>query len=138
MDSASTMALTIEQLLDTLAIRINGPKSWDIIPFQIEIMLSDVAKTHGSSNKSGWHVNFGNATMTDHEIDFSDTPNSGVNFTFWAGHQDLVDLVDGSRNDFTGLTTQGDPEVWNTLFGLLEPLDTGFAIVTPEPNNVKA
>lgn len=131
------MALSIEQLLDTLAIRINGPKAWDVTPFQIDIMLSDVAKTDGSSDNSGWHVNFGNAAMTDHEIDYSDTPNSGVNFTFWARHQDLVDLVGGARKDFTGLTTQGDPEVWNTLFGLLEPLDTGFAIVTPEPNNLK-
>ncbi|KAM0167929.1 hypothetical protein ACHAPF_011503 [Botrytis cinerea] len=137
-DAASMMALTIEQLLDTLAIRINGPKAWDVIPFQIDIMLSDVAKTDGSSNKSGWHVNFGNATMTDHEIDYSDTPNIGVNFTFWAGHQDLVDLVDGARKNFTGLTTQGDSKVWDTLFGLLEPLDRGFAIVTPEPNNLKA
>ncbi|ESZ95147.1 hypothetical protein SBOR_4447 [Sclerotinia borealis F-4128] len=134
MDAASMMALSIEQLLDTMAIRVNGPSAFDTKSFQMDIMLSDVPMTDGSSDNSGWHVNFSNAVMTDHEIAYAKTANTGVDFTFWATHQQLVDLVLHSRTDFSGMTTDGDESIWGTLYGLLEALNPGFAIVTPEPN----
>ncbi|KAI9648935.1 hypothetical protein NHQ30_001501 [Ciborinia camelliae] len=133
MDAASMMALSIEQLLDTMAIRVNGPGAFEMPPFQIDIMLSDVPMTDASSAKSGWHVNFSNAVMTDHEIAYAHKANTDVDFTFWATHQQLVDLVLDNRTDFSGMRTDGDEGIWNTLYGLLQKLDPGFAIVTPEP-----
>lgn len=140
-NARSMMSLSIEQLLDTLAIRINGPLAIQnsITPFQIDIFLTDVPisnPTNPTASKSGWHVNFSNAVMTDHEISYSETANTDVDFTFWATHRDLVDLALQSRSNFVGLATDGDKGVWKILCGLLEPFNTGFAIVTPEVNKV--
>ncbi|QSZ37037.1 hypothetical protein DSL72_009129 [Monilinia vaccinii-corymbosi] len=135
MDAASMMALSVEQLLDTMGIRINGPNAFDTAPFQIDMMLADVPMTDASSARSGWRVNFSNAAMTDHEIAHAEAANAGIAFTVWASHRQLVSLVlRGAHADFSDVKTDGDAGVWSTLCGLLEPLDAGFAIVTPEPN----
>jgi alkyl sulfatase BDS1-like metallo-beta-lactamase superfamily hydrolase len=115
MDPASMMALSIEQLLDTMAIRINGPSAWQnkYEPCQIDIMLTDVPKTDEvDSVNSGWHVNFSNAVMTDHEIEYSDAANPNVDLTVWATHQQLVDIMDLDRKDFGDMTIKGDDRVW--------------------------
>ncbi|CAD6443750.1 4695a46b-74b4-4dc4-80cd-4c4bbfdbab91 [Sclerotinia trifoliorum] len=136
MNTASWMALSIEQLLDSMAIRINGPLAIanNTKSFKIEVMLSDVPMSDARTNTdtSGWHINFSNAVMTDHEITYSDTVNTDVDFTVWVTHQQFVDLVIGNRVDFEGLKTEGDEEVWGLLFGLLDMGKPGFAIVTPE------
>ncbi|KAH7390277.1 beta-lactamase-like protein [Cadophora sp. MPI-SDFR-AT-0126] len=73
--------------------------------------------------------------VTRHSIAYQKAhpiPNTPASLTVWPTFQQFVDLVDGQRQDLSGIETSGDLTVWDTLNSLLTSYDTGFAIVSPE------
>jgi len=131
MNSISTeslMALDTLQLMNTWAIRINGPKAALVTPFTVDIMITD-------DTPSGWHMNMSNGALTGHAIaylEYPDLPTPPASLTFWPTHRQLVDLINGDAQGFSGIQTSGDVNVWTTLQSLLTPYNLNFAIVTPE------
>ncbi|VEU22725.1 DEKNAAC103795 [Brettanomyces naardenensis] len=120
------LSLSIQQLLDSLVIRINGPKAWNKA-FTIDIMISDL--------NSGWHLNLSNGALTGHAIPFKKFDSSDklpASLTIEVTHRQLVGLTLGQPDNLDGIHTSGDVTVWKTLLSLLTIPDTSFAIVTPE------
>jgi alkyl sulfatase BDS1-like metallo-beta-lactamase superfamily hydrolase len=119
------MALSIEQLMDTIVIRIDGPKAWDEA-FTIDIMITDLS--------SGWHLNLSNGALTGHAIPFKTIEPSELpaSLTIEVTHLQLVGLTVGHPDNLDGITISGDAKVWKTLLSLLTIPDKAFAIVTPE------
>ncbi|KAE8377056.1 beta-lactamase-like protein [Aspergillus bertholletiae] len=117
------MALDLEQLFDTIAINVDGPKAWSQ-SFTIDFMIMDMSK--------GWHLNLSNGAVTGHEIEYRGPSNAtDASFTIWLTHMDLASLIAGDRKNLDGLTTAGDVTCWETLASLLTAPDPAFAIVTP-------
>jgi alkyl sulfatase BDS1-like metallo-beta-lactamase superfamily hydrolase len=120
-------ALSIEQLMDTVVIRIDGPKAWDQA-FTIDILITDLS--------SGWHLNLSNGALTGHAIQFKTIEHGELelpaSLTIEVTHPQLVGLTVGQPDNLDGITTSGDVNVWKTLLSLLTIPDRTFAIVTPE------
>jgi alkyl sulfatase BDS1-like metallo-beta-lactamase superfamily hydrolase len=118
-------ALSIEQLMDTVVIRIDGPRAWDEA-FTIDIMITDLS--------SGWHLNLSNGALTGHAIPFKAIEPGELlaSLTIEVTHLQLVGLTIGQPDNLDGIITSGDVIVWKKLLSLLTIPDKIFAIVTPE------
>lgn len=111
--------LTPEQIFDGLAIRINGPRSWDL-DIDIDITFADAAVNHRLTLRNGVLV---------HRKAAPDPATATV----------TVELADKSRllgvaaGDFTspGLELTGDQAALRALLGVLDGPDPNFNIVTP-------
>ena len=128
LSTESLLALSVEQLIDTLAIRIDGPRAAEA-KFKIAIFIRDL--------DVGWGLTLGNSVLTHRGVPFvgeQEARKEGLKATlqFWIAHRELVELVAGVRRDLKGLSWVGDEGVWGVLVGLLTVPDGGFAIVTPE------
>ncbi|KAF7595493.1 hypothetical protein BBP40_005829 [Aspergillus hancockii] len=123
MSADTLMALDLEQLFDTIAIRVDGPKAWGK-SFTIDFMITDIGQA--------WHLNLSNGAVTGHEVDYQEPSNAtDSSLTIWLTHKDLAALIAGDRKNLDGLTTTGDVQCWGTLASLLTAPDPAFAIVTP-------
>jgi alkyl sulfatase BDS1-like metallo-beta-lactamase superfamily hydrolase len=115
--------LTVSQILDTLAVRIDGPRAWDVA-LRVNFTLGEradrylVRLQHGVlSHVVGRHDADADATIALAEGEF---------VPLLVGLVTLSDLVaDGSAE------VVGDAQVIETIRGLVDPGDPGFAIVTP-------
>jgi alkyl sulfatase BDS1-like metallo-beta-lactamase superfamily hydrolase len=108
-------ALTITQLFDTIAIRIDGPRAADT---HIRVL---------------WHI-------TDADQDYLMELSNGVlnhrptsrnvdaDLTVSLTHSQLLGLLGGAAD---GVTMDGDADVLRTLLGLTDEPDPSFAVVTP-------
>ncbi|KAH9206522.1 alkyl sulfatase [Leptodontidium sp. 2 PMI_412] len=126
MSPESYSALSMEQLVDTMAIRIDGPAASGET-FTIDVMVTDT--------KAGYHMNMSNSALTHHSITYLDVPgvsDPAASLTIYPNFQQFVDLVNGEQKDLSGIPISGDAKVWDTLSSLLTQYDTGFAIVTPD------
>ncbi|KAE9379553.1 Metallo-hydrolase/oxidoreductase [Stipitochalara longipes BDJ] len=123
--AGALMALSIEQLMDTVVIRVDGPKAWDKA-FTIDILITDL--------RSGWHLNLSNGALTGHAISFKSIESGelGASLTIEVAHSQLVGLTIGHPDNLDGIPTSGNVAVWKTLLSLLTIPDGAFAIVTPE------
>jgi alkyl sulfatase BDS1-like metallo-beta-lactamase superfamily hydrolase len=125
--AGALMALSIEQLMDTVVIRIDGPKAWDQT-FTIDIYITDLS--------SGWHLNLSNGALTGHAIPFKAIEPGELelpaSLTIEVSHSQLVGLTVGQPGNLDGIHTSGDVKVWKKLLSLLTIPDRTFAIVTPE------
>ena len=108
--------LSPEQLLDAIAIKIDGPKAWDL------------------------HLSFA-IVLTDHDRRFRITLRNGVLIYLEDGAGDveltlslsklrLLALLGGDSTS-AGVATEGDASVLERLLGVIDPGDEAFAIVTP-------
>jgi alkyl sulfatase BDS1-like metallo-beta-lactamase superfamily hydrolase len=91
MSVEALMALSLEQLTDTLAIRVEGAKAWDKA-FTIDVMVTD--------DKNGYHMNLSNGALTGHAIDFIEEPEVSTlpdKLTIWPTRAEFVELVSGAR-----------------------------------------
>ena len=116
-------ALTVPQIFDSIAIRIDGPRAWDEY-VAITWVITDVDTTYGVELRNGILV---------HRPITAPLPSST---TFTLTRPALVGLVTGSLDLPAALadgtvTVAGDPTVLGRLVGLLAPVDRDFAIVTP-------
>ena len=116
-------ALSVDQVLDSIAIRIDGPKAWDE-HMVLSWVVTDVATTYVAELRNG--------TLHHHVVD-APAPD-GTTFTLT--RPALIGLVTGTLDLAAALAdgtvaVDGDPSVLARLVGLLAPVDRNFAIVTP-------
>ena len=116
-------ALSVDQMLDTIAIRIDGPKAWHE-HIVLSFVITDTNTSHVAELRNG---------VMHHRV--ADTPDpKGTTFTLTRptflglilGRVDMAKAVaDGAVH------IDGDAAVLGRLVSLLAPVDPGFAIVTP-------
>ncbi|KAK4093780.1 hypothetical protein Purlil1_2114 [Purpureocillium lilacinum] len=141
MSPESLMALNLDELFDTMAIRINGPKAvlhkGVTIDFMVEGMQVD-PKT--SAKDAGWHLRLSNGALTGRAVEYVAHPkrrDSNVDLTVWVSHVGLVALV-GSATlgtpkslDSVKAVTAGDAGAWDAVTSLIVVPNPAFNIVTP-------
>ena len=109
-------ALSVSQALDTLAIRVNGPRAWDET-LSILWKITDTGETHRMVLSNGVLI---------HHPDPRDTT---ADLTLTLDKAQLPRLLAGGGLD--GVTHEGDPAVLTRLTALLDDPDPDFAIVAP-------
>ncbi|WP_327090246.1 MBL fold metallo-hydrolase [Nonomuraea sp. NBC_01738] len=118
LDSASpdvARALSVEQVFDSLAIRVDGPRAWDT-RLTIDWVLTDLGRTIRLSLANGVLVQTrGDGTPAD--------------LTLTLTKPQLLGLV--ATRSLDGIRTEGDTGVLTTLLGLLAEPERDFDIVTP-------
>ncbi|NLG55872.1 MAG: MBL fold metallo-hydrolase, partial [Rhodococcus sp.] len=118
-------ALTVEQVFDALALRVDGPGAWDA-RITIDWRVSDQSITHRAELRNGLLVHF---DLDDTEFPAPDVTitltNRDLHQALLAG-ADLTSMIkDGS------VQADGDIAVLSALIGHLDSPDPDFAIVTP-------
>lgn len=116
-DAPSVLAqLTPEQLLDSIAIRIDGPRAWDLdLSFAID--LTDLDRRFGVQVRNG-------------VLTYLETDDGVVSLTLRLTKLRLLGLLGGDSTS-QGIQSDGDTNVLDQLLGVLDPGDESFAIVTP-------
>jgi alkyl sulfatase BDS1-like metallo-beta-lactamase superfamily hydrolase len=111
--------LTPEQLFDTFAISINGPRAWDL-DIAVDVTFSDTAANYRLTLRNGVLI---------HRKVAADPSTAAATVTL-ANKLRLLALAAGD-NDSPGLDVAGDPAALASLIGVLDRPDPDFAIVTP-------
>ncbi|MFF2393343.1 alkyl/aryl-sulfatase [Nocardia sp. NPDC058114] len=117
-------ALSVEQLFDAIALRVDGPRAWDA-RIVIDWRITDSGTVHRTELRNGLLVHFdvegepppAQATFTLTEADLR---------AALLGGQDLAKMIGDGR-----VTAEGDPTKLAELVGYLDAPDPDFAIVTP-------
>ena len=113
--------LTPQQIFDTLAIRVNGPRCWDE-RLVLDVVLEDVGERYRLQLRNGALTTGSAATATPPDATLALRREALLAL---AGGADATRLTDaGARLD-------GDPSVLGRLLGALDAPDLDFAIVTP-------
>lgn len=113
-------ALTVDQLIDSLAIRIDGPRAWDA-RLTIDWHLTDL--------RHHWRLTLSNGALTYRSTP-ADQPLTGqADLTLTLSKPQLLGALGGQVLE--GVTVQGDPAVLARLVALLDTPDPDFPIVTP-------
>ncbi len=116
-------ALSVEQLFDSVALRINGPAAWDA-KLTIDWNITD----HGTHR----------ATMSNGVLIHYDTPagTPGADTTVTLTKQQTLGLFAGALDlqqqlESGAITVDGDPTLIAALAGYLDSTDPDFEIVMP-------
>ena len=109
-------ALTITQLFDSIAIRINVPKAWNE-------RLS--VGWHFTDAHENYRMELSNGAL----IHYPTTSNQAADLTITLTKPQLLRLLATGKPD--GLGTSGDPAVLGRLMSLIDNPGPDFAIVTP-------
>jgi len=109
-------ALTVTQLFDSLAIRIDGTRAWDT-HLSIRWHFTDLAETYRMELSNGALIHFPTRR--------TDPADLVVTLT----RPQLLALLGGAGTD--GVQMDGDAKAFATIAGLTNQPDAGFAIVTP-------
>ncbi|HEY7014294.1 MAG TPA: alkyl sulfatase dimerization domain-containing protein [Streptosporangiaceae bacterium] len=109
-------ALTVEQLFDSVAIRVNGPRAWP------EALTIDWEFT---DERARYRMTLSNGAL----IHWPGGGPGEADLTLTLTKPALLGLLAGGG--LGGVQTAGDPGVIQRLLGLLDPAEPGFAIVTP-------
>ncbi|MEU6846202.1 alkyl sulfatase dimerization domain-containing protein [Streptomyces sp. NPDC046716] len=109
-------ALSVTQLFDSLAIRVNGPRAWDL---RLSILWNviDLGETYRMELSNGTLIHYQNPRDTTADL------------TLTLTKAQLLGMLAGHGLD--GIGQQGDASVVALLLGLLDEPDPNFAIVTP-------
>jgi len=125
---SSTMmaALTVEQIFDAIALRVDGPKAWDL-RVVTDWRITDESRIHRVELRNGLLVHF----------DRQETDGlPAADATFTLTRPKLLGVLTGGQ-DFPAAITSGevvvagDPGKLADLVGVLDAPDPNFAIVTP-------
>ncbi len=111
------MALTIDQLFDSVAIRINGPRAWDE-HLTIDWVFTDVGHTY--------RLELTNGVLIQH----LDPADGTTDLTVTLTKPQLIGLLAGGSG-LDGIATDGDLGVVQRLLAVIEAPHPSFAIVTP-------
>jgi alkyl sulfatase BDS1-like metallo-beta-lactamase superfamily hydrolase len=114
--SGMAAALSIEQIFDTLAIRIDAPNAWDDA-ITIDWRFTDLGHSYRTALRNGVLV---------HEMD---PPAGSADLSLTLTKPQLLGLLAGHGLD--GVGQDGDPGALRRLIGHLDQPDPNFAIVTP-------
>lgn len=109
-------ALTVEQLFDTVAIRVNGPRAWGVRA-AIDWVVTDLG--------SRWRTELSNGVLVQHHA-----PRGASDLTITLTKAQLIGLLAGQLT-LDDVETHGDRGVVQTFLGVLDRLQPGFPIVTP-------
>ncbi|MEV6353246.1 alkyl/aryl-sulfatase [Streptomyces hydrogenans] len=112
------MALTTGMLLDSLAIRIDGPRAWHE-DLTVDLVLTDEDTRH--------RLTLHNGALT-HRTQ-GGTPRTPAGLTLTLTRPQLLGVLAGQGLD--GITTDGDPALLARLLSYVTDADPGFPIVTP-------
>ena len=127
--SLAAMALELNQLMDTMAVKLDG------LAAQYESFTIDWYVYMSTYQRQDIRLTLSNGALTNHAR-FPDLELEGsADLTCTLKHQDLVDLVLGNTKtikDNPNIMYQGDPCKWTTLKNYLRAPNAGFAIVTPD------
>jgi alkyl sulfatase BDS1-like metallo-beta-lactamase superfamily hydrolase len=110
-----TSALSVEQLFDTIAIRVNGPHAWSET-ITIDWRFTDLDQSVRTVLRNGVLIQ---------EPVIATPPD----LTLTLSKADLVSLLAGQGPN--GILHEGDPDALKRLFSLVDDPDPHFAIVTP-------
>ncbi|MEU9025199.1 alkyl sulfatase dimerization domain-containing protein [Actinomadura sp. NPDC048394] len=119
LDSSSPdvlMALSVEQVFDSLAIRVDGPRAWDT-RLTIDCNFTDL--------KDEVRLSLANGVLTQTRA-HDGTP---ADLTLTLTKPQLLRLV--ATQDLGDIQADGDRRALTTLIGLLDAPDRDFDIVTP-------
>ena len=116
-------ALTVPQVFDSIAVRIDGPKAWDQ-HLMLSWVITDLGTTYMTELRNG---------TLNHRTVSAPVPNTT---TFTLTRPQLIGLVTGSLDLVAAITdgsvvVDGDAAQLGSLVGLIAPVDSAFAIVTP-------
>ncbi|WP_263101618.1 alkyl sulfatase C-terminal domain-containing protein [Kitasatospora sp. DSM 101779] len=118
-------ALSLDQLLDSLAIRIDGPRSWHAdLTLRLHLGADRPPVTVRLHNGVLTHVRGPDPAAPPARLDL--TPDESDLRAVLLGTQSLERLAERGR-----ATLDGDPTVFTELLGRLSAPDPGFANVTP-------
>ncbi|MFD3463697.1 alkyl/aryl-sulfatase [Nocardia fluminea] len=117
-------ALSVEQVFDALALRVDGPRAWDA-KIVIDWRITDSGTVHRTELRNGLLVHF--------DVE-GDLPPAAATFALTEadlraallGGQGLAKMIGDGR-----VTVEGDPTELAELVGYLDAPDPDFAIVTP-------
>ncbi|MFF1677461.1 alkyl/aryl-sulfatase [Streptomyces sp. NPDC058256] len=114
-------ALTVSMLLDSLAVRIDGPRAWDD-RLTLDLVVIDEQRRH--------RVNLHNGALTHRAMPVHHTPKPHAGLTLILTRAELLGVLAGKG--LTGIETDGDPELLARLLSYAsEPPDKAFPVVTP-------
>ncbi|CAM5521676.1 alkyl/aryl-sulfatase [Leifsonia shinshuensis] len=114
---AILLQLSPEQLFDAVAIRVNGPKAWDL-DLAFDITLTDLGRS--------FHLTLRNGVLIYVERE----PSGDAPLHLTLSKPRLLTLV-GGDTESDGLTVDGDLGVLRSLVGVLDQDDPDFDIVVP-------
>lgn len=109
-------ALTITQVFDSLAIRIDGPSAWSV---------AASIRWHFTDSGDTYRMELSNGVLIHYPTRRSDPADLVVTLT----KAQLLGLLAGSGTD--GIEMDGDPKTISTIVGLTGDPDPAFTIVTP-------
>jgi alkyl sulfatase BDS1-like metallo-beta-lactamase superfamily hydrolase len=114
-------ALSVAQLFDSIAVRVDGPKAWDLR------VLTD---WHFTDVGRHYRLRLSNGALTYTPL-AADQPGDAepADATFTLTKPQFLELLSGRGLD--GVEHSGDPDVLSALLGVLEEPDHDFPIVTP-------
>lgn len=110
-------ALTTEMLIDSIAVRIDGPRAWGE-DLTIDLVLTDEGAHH--------RLTLHNGALTHRRVTDPRTP-AGLTLTLTKPQ--LVAVLAGRAPDT--LSTAGSPALLSRLFSYVTKADNAFAVVTP-------
>ncbi|MFD5629776.1 alkyl/aryl-sulfatase [Streptomyces sp. NPDC127072] len=113
-------ALPVSMLLDSLAVRIDGPRAWDD-HLTIDLVVTDDRHRH--------RVNLHNGALTHRAMPVHHTPKPHAGLTLTLTKAQLLGVFAGQG--LTGVETDGDPELLARLFSYASEPDKSFPVVTP-------
>ncbi|WP_407563164.1 alkyl/aryl-sulfatase [Streptomyces sp. 184] len=111
-------ALSVEQLLDSFAILVDGPRAWDH-HLTLDWHVTDLGERHRATLSHG--------ALTHHRLADQPAEPADVSLTLVKGQ--LLTLLAGEDPD--GIEHTGDPGALRTLLSVLDKPDPDFAVVTP-------
>ena len=109
-------ALTITQLFDTIAIRIDGRRAWDTTA-SIRWHFTDTGETYRMELSNGVLIHHPTSRTKDADL------------TVTLTKPQLLGMLGGAGTN--GIQFDGDPKTFATIAGLTDHPDPNFAIVTP-------
>ena len=114
--SGMAAALSVPQLFDTMAIRLDGPRAWD---------LKVVIDWHFTDLDEHYRLRVQHGVLT-----YSPQVGQGAaDAVFTLTKPQLLTLLAGGGMD--GVTVEGDASVMTQVVGMLDAPDPNFAVVTP-------
>ncbi|MFE9046503.1 alkyl/aryl-sulfatase [Streptomyces sp. NPDC007818] len=112
------MALTTGMLLDSVAVRIDGPRAWQE-DLTIDLVLTDEDARH--------RLTLHNGALTHRPL--ADAPRTSAGLTLTLTKPQLLGVLAGQGLD--GVATDGDPALLGRLLSYVTRPNPGFPIVTP-------
>ncbi|AKH80894.1 alkyl sulfatase [Streptomyces sp. CNQ-509] len=116
--SSLMAALSVEQLLDSVAIVVDGPRAWDL-HLTLDWHVTDLGEHHRATLSHG--------AFTHHRLDGHAAEPADVSLTLTKAQLPAL-LAGGDPED---IEHTGDLGVLRTLLSVLDEPDPDFAVVTP-------